>query len=75
MLFAPDVFMLTVDKYAVPGRVMYFTLVAKNKATPTMLDSLIMVSLGLISTGPLQPTILKKEQHAINITALVLIMC
>lgn len=34
----------------------FLTSVARNRLTPIMLDSLLIVSLGLISTGPLQPT-------------------
>lgn len=35
---------------------LFCTGVAKKRATPTMLLSLIMVSLGLISIDPLEPT-------------------
>lgn len=44
------------------------TLVAKCKATPMTLDSFIMVSLGLISIGPLEPTICKEHNDENIIT-------
>lgn len=40
---------------------MFLTSVARNRLTPIMLDSLLIVSLGFISMRPLQPTTCPKE--------------
>lgn len=39
----------------------FLTSVARNRLTPIMLDSLLIVSLGFISMRPLQPTTCPKE--------------
>lgn len=42
----------------------FLTSVARNRLTPIMLDSLLIVSLGFISMRPLQPTTCPKESKA-----------